>query len=294
MHHWTKRIFAAAGALLLTGCLWGPGKFTSELTVRKNGTFVLDYRGQILLQLPPDEAKAEPWQDAFAHCFEKGEPQVLNSVEMRIDATIGGDGEAVGEEVDKPRACTPTEVARLRTQYEREEAERVASKRRENDEILRSLGLPGLDDASNQAFAARMMKQRGWRSVRYVGNGVFDVDYHLEGTTAQDYVFPMMPDAEFMIPFVAIRRRNDGSVLVSAPAFTGGSGLGDRLGRAAAMSSKDNGPRSRAEGSFTVVTDGEILTNNSEDGPSRHPIGRQIRWDVTASTKKAPETLIRL
>ena len=54
------------------------------------------------------------------------------------------------------------------------------------------------------------------------------------------------------------------------------------------------GPVSRAEGRFTVVTDGEILTNNSEDGASPHPIGRQLVWNVDATSKKIPETLIRL
>ena len=52
MHHWTKRLFALAAPLLLTGCLWGPGKFTSDLALRKDGSFTLDYRGEIVLQLP--------------------------------------------------------------------------------------------------------------------------------------------------------------------------------------------------------------------------------------------------
>ena len=70
MHHWTKRLFALAAPLLLTGCLWGPGKFASDLTLRKDGTFILDYRGEIVLQTPPDaETKlAEPWRNEFAHC----------------------------------------------------------------------------------------------------------------------------------------------------------------------------------------------------------------------------------
>ena len=55
MHHWTKRLFAlAAPLLLLTGCLWGPGKFQSDLTVRKDDSFVLNYRGEMILQTPPD------------------------------------------------------------------------------------------------------------------------------------------------------------------------------------------------------------------------------------------------
>jgi hypothetical protein len=51
---------------------------------------------------------------------------------------------------------------------------------------------------------------------------------------------------------------------------------------------------SHAQGRFTVITDGEILTNNSEDGPAAHPIGRQLHWDVDSTSKKIPETLIRL
>jgi hypothetical protein len=61
MQVWAKRMFVAAAPLLLTGCLWGPGKFASDLALKKDGTFVLDYRGEIVLQTPPDaSASAEP------------------------------------------------------------------------------------------------------------------------------------------------------------------------------------------------------------------------------------------
>jgi len=66
-----------------------------------------------------------------------------------------------------------------------------------------------------------------------------------------------------------------------------------RAGAAAASQMKD-GPVSRAEGRFTVITDGEVLTNNSEDGAAPHPIGRQLHWDVGPASSKIPETLIRL
>jgi hypothetical protein len=55
-----------------------------------------------------------------------------------------------------------------------------------------------------------------------------------------------------------------------------------------------SGPESRAQGRFTVITDGEILTNNSEDGAAPHAIGRQLHWDVGPAANKIPETLIRL
>jgi hypothetical protein len=160
--------------------------------------------------------------------------------------------------------------------------------------MAKMFGLPGLDEASNRAFAAKLTKYAGWRSVTYRGKGVFDVDYHFEGRATQDFLFPALPDNDLLIPFVAIRRRADGAVLVTAPAFTGGSGpLAARAGAAAADGMK-GGPVSRAQGRFIVITDGEILTNNSEDGATAHPIGRAVHWDVSPASSKVPETLIRL
>ena len=54
------------------------------------------------------------------------------------------------------------------------------------------------------------------------------------------------------------------------------------------------GPVSKAQGRFTIITDGEVLTNNSEDGAAPHAVGRQIRWDVGSGSTKIPEALIRL
>src|SRR4051812_26031640 len=100
MKHWAKSLFAIAAPLLLTGCLWGPGKFASDLTVRKDGSFVLDYRGELVLQLPPDAAQ-DPWKPDMAKC-------------------TGDD--------DKARPCNPAEVADQKRQYE----ERSASKRKDS------------------------------------------------------------------------------------------------------------------------------------------------------------------
>jgi hypothetical protein len=255
MHHWTKRLFAIAAPLLLTGCLWGPGKFNSEVTVRKDGSFVLHYRGEIVLQTPSDES-TEPWTDA--------------------KATKCGDG-------GKERACTKAELADQKSAYEK--------KLKDNEQMAKMFGLAGLDDASNRAFAAKLMKYAGWRSVTYRGKGVFDVDYHMEGSAKQDFLFPALPDNNVLIPFITLRRRADGSVLVTAPAFTGGAGP---LGPGQPTGEMPKGPVSRAKGRFTVITDGEFMTNNSEDGATPHPIGRQLHWDVGPASNKIPETLIRL
>jgi hypothetical protein len=256
MRHWIKRAIAIAAPLLLTGCLWGPGKFNSDLTLRKDGSFVLDYRGELVLQVPEDQS-TQPWTNAKAKCMEGA----------------------------KARPCTASEIADQKAEYEK--------KLQDSAQMAKMFGLPGLDDASNRVFAAKLMKYAGWRSVTYRGKGVFDVDYHMEGRATQDFLFPALPDNNMLIPFIALRRRADGSVLVTAPAFTGGAGPMSGAAAGAGEMAK-GGPVSRAEGRFTVVTDGEILTNNSEDGPAPHALGRQLHWDVDSSSKKIPEALIRL
>ena len=283
MHHFAKRIFIAAAPLLLTGCLWGPGKFASDLTLKKDGSFVLDYKGEIVLQAPPDEGlKRSEWSADFARCYADGTVEVFG---------VGVKPEA-GDK--KTRACTAAEIAKAKADYERAGREQIERERKSREEMAKMFGLPGLDEESNRAFATKLGKYAGYRSVTYRGKGVYDVDYHFEGRATQDFVFPAMPDNDFLIPFIAIRRRADGSVLVTAPAFTGGVGpLGARAGAAAAGAMKD-GPVSKAQGRFTIITNGEVLTNNSEDGASPHAIGRQIRWDVGSGSSKIPEALVRL
>lgn len=282
MRAWTKMLVAAAAALPLASCLWGPGKFQSDLALKKDGTFVLDYRGEILMQLPEDKGSvAEPWNDKMARCYKSG----------KIDIA----GQANVDDKEDERPCTSAEIAKLKAAFEKQAAERAESKRKESEQMGKLFGLPGSDDESNRAFAAKLMKYQGWRSVAYKGKGVFDVDYHFEGRTAQDFAFPLMPDSDLVLPFITIRRRTDGAVLVTAPAFTGGSGpFGARAKMMGLPDKSDDGPKSQAAGRFTIVTDGEILTNNSEDGPTAHATGRQLRWDVGPAATKIPEMLVRL
>src|SRR5256885_89168 len=119
MHHWTKRLFALAALLLLTGCLWTPGKFASDLTLRKDGSFVLDYRGEIVLQLPPDADKSPPWSDSMAAC------SISDGKQMQ------------------PHPCTKAQIATQKSDYEK----RAAGKRKESEEMAKIFGLPGFDDA---------------------------------------------------------------------------------------------------------------------------------------------------
>src|SRR5437870_8341403 len=117
MHHWTRRLFAFAAPLLLAGCLWGPGKFASDLTLRKNGSFVLDYRGEMVLQLPPDEAKGEPWSETIAHCYADG--RIANGPPPILVLPEGHDNSKIAvPKRSQERPCTAAERAKLKSQYE--------------------------------------------------------------------------------------------------------------------------------------------------------------------------------
>ena len=293
MRIWGKMLAVAVAPLMLSGCLWGPGKFTSELALRKNGSFVLDYRGEVVLQMPDEKGPpAGPWKADMARCYADGRSEVVSDT---IPITLEPDDGTDSEESDEVRNCTADDVARLKAEYDKKAAEKNAERLKESDNMAKLFGLPGADDASNRRFAENLMKYKGWRSVAYKGKGVFDVDYHVEGRIGQDYAFPIMPNSDLIIPFITIRQRNDGSVMVTAPALTGGSGPFSARAKMLNLPDKGNdGPVSRAEGRFTIVTDGEILTNNSEDGPVAHPAGRQVHWDVGPGSDKIPEMLVRL
>lgn len=278
MIHWKRTLLALAAPLLLTGCLWGPGKFTSALDLRKDGSFTLDYGGEMVLAMP-EAPKADPWNAAMTRCYADGRVETVAT------------GSSPGED-DEARPCTAAELAKAKADHERQAAEKTSAKARENAEMAKVFGLPGLDDQSARAFAAKLTKYAGWRSVAYRGKGVFEVDYHFTGRATQDFLFPALPDNALIIPFIAIRRRSDGSVLVTAPAMTGKGGMLGAPGGSGG--SPVDGPPARAEGRLTLTTDGEILTNNSEDGPQRTAAGLQLRWEVSPSSAKVPETLIRL
>ena len=50
----------------------------------------------------------------------------------------------------------------------------------------------------------------------------------------------------------------------------------------------------RTKGTLTVTTDGEILTNNTENGPTKVATGRALSWSIDSSSEKVPEALVRL
>ncbi|QYU69131.1 hypothetical protein J4558_03010 [Leptolyngbya sp. 15MV] len=95
--------------------------------------------------------------------------------------------------------------------------------------------------------------------------------------------------------------RSDGKVRVQANGFRSdpqsrNMGALTALGAASGEEGAQGRPMPRIvklDGTFTVRTDGEILTNNTQEGARREGALRVLEWRVLPETTAAPETLIQ-
>jgi len=314
MNRVIKWAVALAAPALLSGCFVLPGKFGSTLDVRKDGTFSFAYKGEILFQSPDDVMKGKPevWSDDKAVCY--AEESAVDAVDTAAEAAgeaadaASGAMEAATNAVEAPatedsyssstRDCTKAEIAEQKQEFLDNQKAAAASKEKDAAGFAAMFGFNPTDDKSMTEFAAKMSKYQGWKSVVHQGKGKFLVDYQYTGKISHDFIFPILPDGDVIFPFVQIRVRPDGKLFVNTPALLGG-GMGQLAAKARAMGAPadKDGPDLTGilDGSFTLSTDGEFLTNNSEEGPTRTATGgRTITWKINAETKKIPEALIQL
>lgn len=141
-----------------------------------------------------------------------------------------------------------------------------------------------------RAMATFLSREAGYRSATYKGKGVFLVDYAITGLLTSNFVFPFNSDAEALVPFIAIEVRKDGTVRMRAPAF----GRSPAPAGMAAMLPGFGGTTNKAEGSFTLTTDAEIVMHNEESGVRASGPDRTIQWTVGASEKDAPTAVLRM
>lgn len=262
-----ERIFklglALAAPMLLLGCLLTPGKFGSSLDVAKTGAFTFRYTGEIVLLT----------NKSFL-----GEMVTEPEFTPRCEDEEGAE-----------RECSAEEVAEQRRTFDEEQEAREQREAKERAQMAAALG--GLDpgnEATMDEFAARLQREVGWKTVIHRGAGVFDVDYEMSGTLDRDFLFPIFPRFDFVVPFVVVTRRDDGAILVRGP------GLGESGSAAAGRPAAGMGnTMSRSEGVFTLVTDAEVATNNSEEGPESEGGKRRIEWRITPLNRTAPEALLR-
>ena len=282
MTHIAKKLrgvaLAVASSLALTGCLLSPGTFTSELHLMKDGTFSYSYDGEIqmlaLTKLAEMGSKSE--QTFEAECW---------------------------DEDFEERECSLAEVNEQRAEWDAEQGKREA-KRRDDAEKAKAL-LGGIDPSNPEAaqeLAAKLQRQRGWEEVTYKGDGLFDIDFRISGRMTHDFAFPVVEKMPMSNMFVTVVLRDEGQVRVDAPGFASAGGNNPMQGMMGGMaglmqmSSKKEGEKAPnialPDGTFTIITDGRILANNTDEGPQASAHGQALVWSISPRTEQAPTALI--
>ncbi|MCT2400606.1 hypothetical protein [Novosphingobium mangrovi (ex Huang et al. 2023)] len=256
----------AALSLLAAACIFAPGKFTSQLDLRKDRSFAFRYTGEILMAPLMESKKDSTFTPEACH----------------------------GEETYDERDCTPEEIAQQKAEWE---SQRESKKK--SDAQAAQMLLGGMDPSnpeSGNELAAKLRRQAGWNKVEYLGNGKFDVDFAISGKLDHDFVFPTMEGFPMSNAFVQVMLRQDGSVRIDAPGFGPPSGGGAMAGMMSGMpksDDSDDGPTAMADGTFTVLTDAQVLANNTDEGPQAAPGGAALSWTVNPRSKIAPMALLK-
>lgn len=147
-------------------------------------------------------------------------------------------------------------------------------------------GLNPNDEATIIAFAEELEARRGWNSVEYRGDGLFDVDYASSGRLDQDFLFPVMPDFILNFPMLAAVPRDDGTVRIAISALMPEPNDDDQTGPAR--------PETIGNGTFTLVTAAPIVSTNGTVSDGDVPGERIIRWSSDDPPDERPEAIIRL
>mgnify|MGYP001765241507 CR=1 FL=1 len=269
---------AGALALLLAACMLIPGKFASEMVLLRDGTFAYSYEGEIHLMSMGKLAQ-------LGQAMEQGEfmPETCYD-----------------EETFEERECSADELAQQRANYEQTKADKAKTDAEEAAKMKEMFGgIDPTDPASGDELAKRIERQAGFERVVHKGDGLFDVTFRVAGRLDHDFIFPTFERLPLGNYFVYAGRRDDGSVRVDAPGFASQAGANPMQAMMSGMNqgNADSGMPAGApvpEGTFTLITDGEILANNTDEGAAADPRGRKLTWTVNRSTTAAPTALVRL
>lgn len=160
-----------------------------------------------------------------------------------------------------------------------------------NSAALSSTGDSPEDASKLELLAEALRSEYGYRAARYIGNRTLAIDYRISGTLDHAFTFPFNPDGEVIIPFIAIELRGKDRVRVKAPAFANDD---SKANPASGMMGGSEKP-SLLDGTFTLTTNAEIVSQNQEDGAERLPDGkRRVSWKVDGNLRDAPMAVLRV
>ncbi|MEG3181226.1 hypothetical protein [Sphingomonas sp. LT1P40] len=245
---------ALIAPLVLVGCAFSPGKFVSSLTILADRSFTFSYQGEVIAVDIAGEM-AKGMGDAFKS-DDKDKKEISTTALLR--AASWQDEDAAGNETEGGMTDDSATDA----------AEKQAEK-----------------DAKFKAIAEALTKEAGYRKVEYRGEGVFLIDYQISGKLTHAFLWPFNVDAEVIFPFVVVEMRGRDQVRLKAPAF------GDNDSPA---KGKGGDSKAKLDGMFTLVTDGEIVSQNNEDGAKTEGVRKTVTWKATPLSKDAPMAVVKV
>lgn len=151
-----------------------------------------------------------------------------------------------------------------------------------------SVSAQPMTPAQGEAIREALGNEAGYRSVEYLGDNKFRVDYSISGRLDRGFVFPFNIDAVALLPWVAVEVRNDRTVRVTGLAF----GNSDGLAGGGARPPTGMDPNRHRDGTFTLTTDAELVMQNNERGATPGP-RTTVSWRVTPTTRQAPTAVLR-
>lgn len=271
----------AALSLLLTGCFVTPGKFTSTMVLNKGGTFEFSYDGEIFF-------------------LGLSKLALMGMADQPFEAD-----ECYDDDFNK-RECTEAELAEQRAEWQAGAEDRAAKAKKEAQQMAQLMaGIDPTDPKAAEELRALLSRHKGWERVEHKGDGVYDVSYRASGQLSHDFSFPVIEGFPSANLFVQAILRDGSIVRVNAPGFAAqdeanpaGSMMGGMAGLAALGASRGDAEELPdipvLDGTFTIVTNGQILANNTDEGPSTAGATSRLEWKVDKRTKNAPTALVKL
>jgi hypothetical protein len=249
------RIFTMLAApLLLASCLFTPGKFVSTLDIKADRSFTFTYAGEVILIDPQDafaKGMAEGMSGSGTTSTTDTDPDMDDDMDMDTNVNV-----TMPEPPPAPAGPQPETEAQI---------------------------------AKRKAMAELLAKEIGYRSVEYLGNDKFRVDYAITGRLDRSFVYPFNVDAKSFFPWIAIEVRRDNTARIMALAFgDSDQAMGSMPG---ANEPAGKQPTTR-EGTFTLTTDAALVMQNNEEGVAAGP-GTKIVWKITPATTAVPTAVVR-
>lgn len=249
------RLVALALPFLLGGCFIAPAKFTSTLDIRADRSFTFTYVGDVIA------------------LSDKSIGESLSPQNNGADESWGDD------DADNDPEPTMLKIA----------AKGKSSGAKDTQESF--------DDSSEeagklQALAKALAQEYGYRSVRYIGNHTLAIDYAISGRLDRTFIFPFNVDGEVVVPFLAIELRGKDRLRIKAPAFANERMSSGAMG---GLPGGGKAPGDSLDGTFTLTTGAEIVSQNQEDGATLLADGRrQMVWRATPALKDAPMAVLKV